>query len=141
MSKKENVVTFVNKQAIIKNGKEQKSFKDIVNMYKGGIATIVTFLATNKAAVFLGGVGQDSFIFWLGQQSIKYPALSGVIKVVGGVVSVAWNTLVANPALCSIIISALVACGATVVWGIKKAKLHHDIKKGNVIIGTKANAK
>ncbi len=139
MSKK-NMVTYVNKEALIKNGKEQKSFKDVVNMYKGGIVPVVTFLATNKAAVFLGGVGQDGFMFWLGEQSVKYPALSGIIKTVGGAVSVAWNLLVADPMLCSVVVSALVAFGATVVWGFKKAKLHHDIKKGKVIVG-KANVK
>ena len=140
MSKK-NMVTFVNKEAIIKNGKEQKSFRDVVHMYKGGIVPIVTFLATNRAAIFLGGIGQDGFMFWLGEQSVKHPELSGLIKTVGGIVSVSWNALIANPALCSLVISALVAFGATVVWGIKNAKLHHDIKKGKVMMVNKVNGR
>lgn len=140
MSKK-NMVTYVNKDIIYKNGKEQKSFRDIMNMYKGGITTVVTFLATNQAAVFLGGVSEDGFMFWLGQQAVKHPELSGIIKVTAGVVSVAWNALIANPALCSIVVSAFVAFGATVIWGIKKAKLNHDIKKGKVIVHTETKAK
>lgn len=134
MNSKENNVTYVNKEYLIKNGKEQKSFKDIMNYHKGSITAVVTFLVTNKVALFLGGVAEDDFMFWLGEQSVKHPELAGLIKVSKGVISVVWNALVANPTLCAAIISALVAFGVTAVWGIKKAKLNHDIKKGKIVV-------
>ena len=139
--KDKNQVTYVNKDVLVRNGKEEKSFKELLEFHKGNIAAVVTFIMTNRAAVFLGGVGQDGIMFWLGEQSVKHPALAGIIKVAAGVVSVSWNALVANPTLCALVISALVAFGATVRWGIKKAKLKHDIKKGKVKVLEKEEVK
>ena len=130
--KDKNSVTYINKEVLVKNGKEQKTFKELLEFHKGSITAVVTFIMTNRAAVFLGGVGEDGLMFWLGQQAALHPELAGVIKVTAGVVSVAWNALVSNPTLCSLVISALVAFGATVKWGIKRVKLNHDIKKGKV---------
>ena len=129
-----NEITYVNKEVVVKNGKEQMSFKELMNFHKGNIAAVITFLATNRAAVFLGGVGQDQVIYWLGEQAGKYPELAGAINVAKNIVSISWNALVANPNLCAIIVSGLVACGATAIWGIKKIKLNHDIKKGNIVV-------
>lgn len=128
--KDKNNITYINKEVILKNGKEQKSFKDLLEFHKGSVTAVVTFIMTNRAAVFLGGVGEDTFQFWLGQQSVLHPELTGIIKVASGVVSVAWNALVANPNLCALVISAFIAVGATVKWGIKKMKLNHDLKSG-----------
>ena len=130
--KNKNEITYVNKEVIVKNGKEQKTFKELLEFHKGSVAAVITFIMTNRAAVFLGGVGQDGFMYWLGQQSALHPELSGIIKVGAGVVSVAWNALVAYPNLCALVIAALVAFGATVRWGIKQMKLNHDIKKGKI---------
>ena len=84
--------------------------------------------------MFLGGIAEDEFMFWLGQQSIKYPALKGIISVSKGVITVLWNALVANPTLCATVISAFIAFGVFVVYGLKKIKLNHDIKKGKVVV-------
>ncbi len=130
--KEKNNITYVNKEVIVKNGKEQKTFKELLEFHKGSVAAVVTFIMTNRAAVFLGGVGEDGLQFWLGQQSAMHPELAGIIKVTAGVVSVAWNALVANPTLCALVISALIAFGATVKWGIKQMKLNHDLKKGKI---------
>lgn len=126
-------VTYVNKEYLQEKSKGEITFKELMARNKGKIATALTFFATNKAAVFLGGIEQDGFMYWLGQQSIKYPALSGLIKTSAGVVSVAWNALVANPNLCALVITALISFGAVVKWGIHKMKLKHQQKKGVVL--------
>ena len=137
--KDKNNITYANKEVILKNGKEQKTLKELLEFHKGSVTTVVTFIMTNRAAVFLGGVGEDALQFWLGQQLVLHPELAGVIKVTSGVVSVVWNALVSNPNLCALVISALVAVGATVKWGIKKMKLNHDVKAGKCKIEKSEN--
>ena len=131
---KEDKITYVNKEVLLKNGKEQKSIKELFGYFKGSAVAVATFIFTNKAAVFLGGVAEDEFMFWLGQQSVKYPQLAGLISVSKGVITVVWNALVANPTLCAVVISAFMAFGVFVAYGIKKIKLNHDIKHGKVIV-------
>ena len=133
MNENKNEITNVNQQTIIKNAEGQKSFRELVGFYKGSIASVLTFVMTNKVAVFLGGCKQDDLMFWLGEQAVKHPALKSIIVVTKDVIKVAWNLLVTQPELCALVISGFVALGVTIAHGVKKHKLKKQYKKGKII--------
>lgn len=140
-SKDKNQITYVNQQAIIKNAVGQKSFRELLGYYKGSISAVLTFIMTNRLAVFLGGCSEDELMVWFGQQMILHPELKGVITVTKDVVKVAWNALVANPNLCALVISGFVALGVTVAYGIKKIKTNRKLKKGRFVFDDKGAIK
>ena len=131
MGKSNNQITYVNQEALEKHG-NKKSFKDLIHFYKGSITTALTFLATNKAIVFFGNIGQDKVIHFLAQEELKHPQLAGFLIKVENFVSINWAAIQANPVLCGAIMSGFVALGATAVWGIKKLHMHHQQKKGYI---------
>ena len=131
MNKAKNEITYVNEEALKKHGKT-KSFKELVSYYKGSITTALTFLATNRAIVFFGNLGEDKVIHFLAQEQIRHPELAGFLLKVENFVSINWAAIQANPVLCGAIMSGFVALGATAVWGIKKLALNHKQKKGYI---------
>ena len=139
MSNKNNKITYVNEEALKKQGKS-KSFKELLAYYKGSITTALTFLATNKAIVFFGNIGEDKIIRFLAQEELKHPELAKYILNVEKFVSVNWAAIQANPVLCGAILSGFVALGATAVWGVKKLSLNHKQKKGYIRSTEKNNS-
>ena len=134
MSNGNNRVTYVNQEALEKHG-HKKTFKELLSYYKGSITTALTFLATNKAIVFFGNLGEDKVIHFLAQEQLKHPELAGFLIKVENFVSINWAAIQANPVLCGAIMSGFVALGATAVWGIKKLHMNHKEKKGYLTEG------
>ncbi len=122
-------IVYVNKEYVDQQAQYRKPLKEISGFYKGSIASVLTFIATNKAAVFLGGCAEDEVMYWFGQQVVLHPELKGLITFAKGVVQFSWNAIVADPLLVASIISGAIALGATVVWGIKRHKLKKKIVK------------
>lgn len=123
-------LTYINKQFLEEQSTKEVSIKELFKHQ--GIKTAITFLATNRIVIFIGGHNINKFSFWLGQKSSEFPALERIIKVTEEVVSISWNTLVAYPELCSLVITALISCGAIIKWGIHKMSLKHQLKKGTI---------
>ncbi len=123
-----------NSKILLEKAEGQKSFREIVGFCKGSVATLATFLATNGAAVLLKGASKANFNAWLASQSAANPGLKGAIKVFGDVVKFSWDQLVANPNLCAIVLSGLIATGAIVAYNIKKKKLKRELKSGKAIV-------
>ena len=131
MYRGDNKITYVNQQALEKHG-HKKTFKELLSYYKGSITTALTFLATNKAIVFFGNLGEDKVIHFLAQEQLKHPELAGFLVKVENFVSINWAAIQANPVLCGAIMSGFVALGATAVWGVKKLRMNHKEKQGYI---------
>ena len=123
-----------NSKILLERAEGQKSFREIVGFCKGSVATLATFLATNGAAVLLKGASRTNFNAWLASQRLANPGLKGAINVFGDVVKFSWDQLVANPNLCAIVISGLIAAGAIVAYKVKKNKLRRELKSGKAIV-------
>lgn len=136
-----NDVTYVNTELMAKKANKKASFKELHAYFKGAATSIATFVISNKLILFLGGLAEDDFIYWLGQQSALHPELAGVIKVVGKTISVAWNALVADPVLWSLVASALVSFGVMAVWGVKNLVTNKKAKAGVVSSDTNTVSK
>ena len=104
MYKGNNKITYVNQTALEKHG-NKKSFKDLIHYYKGSITTALTFLATNRAIIFFGNLGEDKVIHFLAQEELKHPELAGFLIKVENLVSLNWAAIQANPVLCGAIMS------------------------------------
>ena len=142
--KKENIeVTYRNEENLqaVPEETEKRSFKSLATYFKGSIAGLLGYLASNKIFVWAGNIGQDELIRMLQDLQTKYThgtlqprmepnlALAKIFEVAGDFVSVSWATLMANPQLSA----AVIACGAIAIGTIKKCIANRRNKKSGKV--------
>lgn len=141
MNNDKNEVTYVNTEALKKQGKSSP-FKALAN---SGIASDVKGIASGasvvalsslacllKARFILGDKQVDTIVDFINKMEVNHPGLSNYIEKVKNIISVDWSGIQSKIYLCSFLVAGLGALGATAVWGIKKFSLNKEKKKGYI---------
>lgn len=145
-----NIVTYQNDENIKKAKKNKKiTFKSLYNKCSGLAGVVTGIVASNKFALFLGGMTQDLFIKNIGikigelQGFLKwadYTKLQGIyanfkimaLEKFSLAVSFLWNMAAANPVLAGVVVATLAAGGAYLVSRVPLLIAKVFKKKGKV---------
>ena len=145
--KDENVVTHINEEEIekIETKKEKVNLKKLFKRFSASIGAVAAFIATNNAIILLGNLGQDKVLRFLQDLETKYrygtlkplmepnQTLASFFHFAGDAVSVSWSTLMAYPALFSMVVASLAALGVTLVINVaSKIFVRRKPKSGKV---------
>lgn len=143
--------TYSNPENISKLPKKKKKITIKSLAAKSGVAAVLSALASNRAIIFFGNIGEDVIISKLSELStkarygvggmVKSETLANLFQIVNGGVSIAWATLMADPILAAAVIGAVIACGGFIIGLGKKIKQNHDAKSGKIILVEKEKNK
>lgn len=136
------------KNNIFKNA-NSRSLRSILAVLGGNITAVATFLATNKAAIFLGNIGEDEVIKFFQELETKYrygtlepytkpnENLANLFEWSGYFISVNWALLMTDPVKTAAIINGFIMLGATAVYSLHQFNKIHKKKKDNMTLSKK----
>lgn len=126
-----------------------RSFKSILIALGGNITAVATFLATNKAAIFLGNIGEDEVIKFFQDLETKYrygtlepymkpnDNLANLFEWSGNFISVNWALLMTDPIKTAAVINGFIMLGATAIYSLHEFNKIHKKKKEDVTLSKK----